>query len=283
LEGYVAELASLYGSSDLVNVEEIYAEYTGGVFDAIAIKEYIAYAYAERGTRHVLLVGGDNFDYRDYSGIGGQSFIPSIYVPIANNVRSIPSDASYVLIDDDLVPDLSIARLPVRNTLDLIDLIAKRQDYLSRGYSDQVLIAADELDASNYSFKSDAQRLVFDHFRDRTVNQVYLDDITRQAARNSITASFNRGASLVAYFGHSSTDRWAINDIFSGQDVSNLTNHQSPAVVTQWGCWNTFYADPESYSMARKPPLRGAWRDIFLTSLDKVKVLLMLYFLQNKR
>jgi len=162
-----------------------------------------------------------------------------------------------VLIDDDLVPDLSIARLPVRNTQDLTDLIAKRYAYLASNLSDEILVAADEVDVSNYSFKSDAERLVFDHFSGLNVNEVYLDDTTREGARQSIVSAFNGGVNFTAYFGHSSTDRWAIDTIFTGDDAAGLTNFGTPSVVSQWGCWNTFYASPDNESMADRFLLSG--------------------------
>ncbi|MBT8115494.1 MAG: hypothetical protein KJP04_08940, partial [Arenicella sp.] len=257
LEGYVTEMQAKYGSADLVDVETVYAAYSGGVVDAFAIRDFINEAYHTRGTRHVLLVGGDIYDYRDYTGSGAQSFIPSIYMPIANNVKAIPSDATYALIDDDLVPDLTIARLPVRSTADLQNLITKRQDYLARSYGNSAVFAADELDAYNYSFKSDAERLIFDHFQGWNIDEVYLDDSPIADATAGIVSSMNDGVALAAYFGHSSTDRWSLSSMLSGQDVADLNNAGSPMVVTQWGCWNTFYVSPENDSMAHRFLVEG--------------------------
>ncbi|MDB4512175.1 C25 family cysteine peptidase [Arenicella sp.] len=257
LEGYAAEISGQYGSVDLVDVETIYAAYSGGVVDAYAIKDFISDAYADRGTRHILLVGGDNYDYQDFTNSGAKSFIPSIYQPISNNVKAVPSDSSYVLVDDDLAPDLTITRLPVRTTADLDNLIAKRHNYLARRYQDKVLMAADEVDNSNYSFKADSLGLIADHFQSNDVDEVYLDDTTVEAARAQLIDAFNGGVSFASYFGHSSTDRWSISSILSGDDVASLDNAQSPAVVAQWGCWNTFYASPEHDSMAHRFLLEG--------------------------
>ncbi len=257
LEGYASEITGQYGSVDIVDVEVIYAAYSGGVVDAYAIKEYISDAYADRGTRHILLVGGDNYDYQDYSNSGAKSFIPSIYQPISNNVKSVPSDSSYVLVDDDLSPDLTISRLPVRTSAELDNLIAKRHNYLARSYTNEVLMAADEVDNGGYSFKSDVQSLISDHYTTNSVSAVYLDDTTVASARSQLLSAFNSGVSFASYFGHSSTDRWSISAILTGDDVASLNNAQSPAVVAQWGCWNTFYASPEHDSMAHRFLLEG--------------------------
>jgi len=62
---------------------------------------------------------------------------------------------------------------------------------------------------------------------------------------------------MAAYFGHSSTDRWSLMSMLSGSDVSTLTNFDAPTVVTQWGCWNTFYVSPDYSSMAHEFLLSG--------------------------
>ena len=257
LEGYGSDILGQYGSVDIVDVEAIYGAYAGGVQDAYAIKAYIKDAYLNRGTRHILLVGGDIYDYRNYLGTGAKSFIPSIYQPISNDVKAVPSDSSYVLIDDDLVPDLTISRLPVRTTADLDNLILKRQKYISRATGDTVLFAADELDSSNYSFKSDAERLIFDHFQNDQVTSVFLDEHSAATAKSATINAFDSGVSLAAYFGHASTDRWSLSSMLSGDDIASLSNQNTPTVVTQWGCWNTFYVSPASDSMAHRFLLEG--------------------------
>ena len=64
---------------NVVDVNDLYAKYTYGIFDPPAIKQYIAYAAKNLGTKYVLLVGGDTYDYRNYLGMNSISFIPSLY------------------------------------------------------------------------------------------------------------------------------------------------------------------------------------------------------------
>jgi len=88
---------------------------------------------------------------------------------------------------------------------------------------------------------------------------VYLDDAPLAQAHSELVSALNNGVSLASYFGHSSTDRWALSGLLSGDDVSNLSNHNSPTVVTQWGCWNTFYVDAQNDSMAHQFLLDGEY------------------------
>ena len=75
---------------NVVDVNDIYAAYSFGVFDPQAIRDYIAYAAAELGTQSVLLVGGDTYDYRNYLGVNSISFIPSLYASTGRYVALRP-------------------------------------------------------------------------------------------------------------------------------------------------------------------------------------------------
>ena len=252
LETYANQLSNDYSSVDVVDVEAIYGQYSGHVMDANAIYSYIQDAYFERGTRHVLLVGGDNYDYHDNLNKGGQSYIPSLYVSIATNVNAVPSDAKYADIDDDFIPDITISRLPVRSDQELRNIFAKRQSYLTRSATRKAIFAADKVDNSGYSFKSDSDDAINQHFSDWNVSTVYSDDLSVAEGKQQLLEGINSGASLISYYGHSSTDRWTISGLFTGEDAGGLTNYANPAVVTQWGCWNTFYVSPEQDSLAHR-------------------------------
>ena len=52
----------------VVKLADLYARYSAGIVDPRAIQTYVSLAQQALGTRSVLLVGGDTFDYRDYSG-----------------------------------------------------------------------------------------------------------------------------------------------------------------------------------------------------------------------
>ncbi len=80
---------------NVVDVNDLYAKYTYGVFDPQAIKDYIAYAAQNLGTQYVLLVGGDTYDYRNYLGKNSISFIPSLYVTTSNVAKFVPADPLY--------------------------------------------------------------------------------------------------------------------------------------------------------------------------------------------
>lgn len=242
----------------VVDVEQIYAQFGNNIYDPQAIRDYIKFANQNRNTRTVLLVGGDVYDYRGYENQQARSFIPSIYVPTDDLINFAPVDAKYVDLDDDNIPDLPIGRLPVRTVSELSTLINKRMAYLERDYKNSVLFAADGFDElEQYNFQTDAENLRQQYFQNKDVTTAYLDDLSVREARFKIIDQINQGQSLTSFFGHSSTSQWTFDGMFNGSDATRLNNIDRPTIVTQWGCWNTYYVNPNEDSMGHRFLMEG--------------------------
>lgn len=243
----------------VVDVEDVYAQFRGGVFDAHAIRDYVAHAHSAMGTRFVLLVGGDTYDYHDYLGLAPVSFLPSLFRDAGPIVHHAPSDPSYADVDRDGLQDLAIGRLPVRTPAELDAVVAKILEYGQRTYVGAGLFAADYADAgANESFAAATDRLVGNLPPDWTVNRVYLDQTPLATARAELFAGIDAGATLTHYTGHSGLTSWgssmrpASQHLFTIWDVASLTNAGRPTVVSQLGCWNTYYASPRTESVGSR-------------------------------
>jgi len=276
-----------FASVDVVDVEQIYAQFGDHIFDPQAIRDYIKFAYENRGTQVVLMVGGDVYDYKGFENEDARSFIPSIYVATDDMINFAPVDAKYVDLDDDQVPDLPIGRLPVRSMAELKVLIDKRAAYMARSYTNRALFAADAFDTlGQYSFKLDALSIQEDFFDGWTIDNAFLDDVSVRAARRDVFASINQGVSLTSFFGHSSTAQWTFSGMFNGFDAANLSNSDKPTIVTQWGCWNTYYVNPNEDSMGHQFLMEGNRGAVAvmgattLTSASNEKLLARLVFNQ---
>jgi hypothetical protein len=208
-------------------------------------------------TRFVLLVGGDSYDYRDDLGLGSISFIPSLYRATDPIVRFAPVDPLYADVDGDEVPDLALGRLPVRTAAELDTVIAKTLDFAARRDRRAALFAADASGGANESFSALSDGLVAQLPAGWSVERAYLDELGVSAARSLLLDAFDDGPALVGYFGHSGPTVWSFSGLFNADDAAGLSNHRQPAVVTQWGCWNTYYASPYADSLAHKLMLSG--------------------------
>jgi hypothetical protein len=228
---------------NVVDVEDIYAQYAGGVVDPYAIKDYIAHAKAKLGTEYVLLVGGDTYDYHNYLGVNSVSFIPSFYRPTEDISRFTPVDPLYADVDDDNVPDLAIGRFPVRTTAELALVIQKTFAYEQKDYGKTATFAADTFDGIE-SYKSISIGLADALPDDWQTEGIYLDDLSVTTARQQLLDAMNRGTALVTYTGHSAPSMWSFERLLLSSHAASLTNHGQPFVAVQWGCFNTYYVEP---------------------------------------
>jgi hypothetical protein len=227
---------------NVVDVNDVYAQYSYGIFDPQAIRQYIAYAYKNLGTQYVLLVGGDTYDYRNYLGINSISFIPSLYAD-TGTARLVPVDPLFADVDGDNVPDLALGRFPVRTTADLALMVNKTLAYANKDYRRTAFFAADMYDGA-IDFKNANLNLIATMPTGWTVNSASLDDISLANAQGQLIAAMNNGTALVTFTGHSSPTTWAFSSLFNTRKAAALTNAGRPFVVVQWGCWNIYHIDP---------------------------------------
>lgn len=243
----------------VVDVEDVYAQFAGGRFGAEAIRDYVAYAHQNMGTRFVLLVGGDSYDYLGRLGSGAVSFLPTLYVQTSETVLHAPSDSAYADVDRDGVPDLAIGRFPVRTTAELANVVAKTLQYEANGYAATALLTADHSDPrANEQFGLATNRLADRLPTSWAVDKVYLDEWTLADARTALFWGLRQGTGLTTYMGHSGFSSWGSpmrpvsQRLFSLADIAALDNGGRPSVVAQFGCWNTYYVSPSSDSLGTR-------------------------------
>ncbi len=257
----------------VVDVEDVYSAYSHSIFDPAALRQYLAVAAAQMGTTHVLLVGGDTYDYHDYLSVGSRSFIPSLYVDTSMYARFAPSDAAMADVDSDGVPDVAIGRLPVRTRAELDEVIAKTLQYERRDYGTTLVLSADVSDTNaNVPFKQASEAMAAGWSYGWTTTRAYLDETPVADARAALMAGISAGAALTSFVGHSGPTRWTYKGLFSTADVPLLTNDGRPTVAVQWGCWNTYYVNPISESLATMmllAPGKGAAAMLGATTLTR--------------
>jgi len=228
---------------NVVDVNDVYAQYGYGIFDPRAIQQYISFARKNLGTQYVLLVGGDTYDYRNYLGRNSISFIPSLYASTGPYVKFVPADPLFADGNGDNVPDLAIGRFPVRTNAELDLMVSKTLAYAGKNYGRTAVFASDKFDGI-VNFKNINLGFAANLPAGWTTENIHLDDLTVTAAQEQLIAAMNRGAALVTFTGHSGPSSWTFSNLFNTTMAASLTNAGRPFVVVQWGCWNTYYVNP---------------------------------------
>ena len=244
---------------ETVVVDDVYAQFSHGNFDAAAIRTYLGTIADAWGLEYVLFVGGDTTDYLGQVS-SSISFIPTIYVPTHPVVQYTPSDPAMTDWDGDGIPNLAHGRLPVRNSEELATVIQKILDYPTAGHAGSLVFAADNPDRGT-SFSAISESFAATAAGSWTIHRAYLSDAeaaTVAAANATLTSAINGGAAMVNFLGHSSFSVWTFDGLFDTGDAAVLTNFGQPTIVTQWGCWNTYHVDPDYDTMSHILMLDGA-------------------------
>lgn len=245
----------------VLDVETLYRAYGDGRFDPEPIRRAIAEAYTRLGTRYVLLVGGDTFDYLDHGGIGATSFLPTFYRQTdARFIRYGAADSVHADVDRDGVADLALGRFPARTAAEAAALVQKTLDYASASHARRHLLVADRPDPLVFA---DQLRQILPQLPGWTPTEVDLGqypigDAGTAAARGAMVAAVNQGQALVTYLGHSSPSRWTFSGLLNAAQVSGglFANPTRPTVIWTLGCYGSTITQPVNNSLAHAFLLR---------------------------
>lgn len=238
-------------ATEVVTVDAIYAAYSDHAASPEAIRSFFQASWNQGNLRYALLVGGDTVDPYDHLGVGSVSYVPSFYLPYAAYpIAFSATDERMVDFDGDAVGEVPIGRLPVRTPAELEAVVAKIAQW-------EANVASGGLGALLAAGSSDAARVVSNLNEDYAQSLAawspllaQVDDLGTPAVRSAVLDALGTGTPLVSYVGHSSAPRWDFNPILQWQDVAGLDNAGAPNLVTQWGCWNSYYMDPAYESLS---------------------------------
>lgn len=257
----LVELRSADYLVKVVDVNQIYSQFGNHNFGDKGIKAYVKHAVDNMGARMFTIVGNDTLDYKQYIS-SSVSLVPTSYVTTPGGaliITQTPSDAFYGDVDNDGVPDYPLGRISARTKAELGYVVDKIKAYEARsGYVGRTVIATDKDDLGNdVSFSDDADAMIAAipaEWSDgiRADFLAYPDVDGHQEAHDKLINLINAGVSVVSYIGHSSQQSWAYTTppMLRATEIPALTNQGKPTLVTQWGCWNTYFVDPNGNTMA---------------------------------
>lgn len=257
--------------AQIVNLSDIIDVYGYGNKGPQAIKRFLKAANEFYNYDYVLLVGGNSYDYHDYTGQGSVDFIPAYYRAVQDFAYA-PTDTPYIDLNDDGLPDKAIGRWPVRTKDDLALIIQKTNDWIENGmYTDRsALLIAEQYDGKGHNFAKQLDSLQSWLFTPAPkpqkggvlwseVNKVYLDDVIASGvsnpigeSRNQIQQHINSGVALTIFDGHGSPSSWTFQGLMTWDNLSQLDNAGLPTMVMPLACYTTFYETPTVDTLAHQ-------------------------------
>ncbi len=275
----LAERRATQRPAAVVDVQDIYDEFSAGIFDPMAIHDFLAYAYATwtpPAPAYVLLVGDGNYDFRGYMGFvgfGEPNYIPPYLADVDPEMGETAADNRYVCVSgDDSLPDMHLGRLPVKTAAQAETVVAKIVAYEQVAppgdeWTQRVLFVADNADqAGNFPVLSD---YVVDHYTPVPyVPQKIYYDVTHSGdpARAAVVAAINAGQLLVNYVGHGAVTYWAQEQLLSLTTISSMTNTGRLPFMVPMTCAEGYFIYPSSATLDRsglaesivRAPAKGA-------------------------
>jgi hypothetical protein len=270
LQNYHATANGL--KTELVNVNEIFNEFSGGQPSPIAIRNFVKYLLNKATTnkvkapRYLLLFGIANYNSRKYNSA---SQIPVFESAASTGVlTSYPSDDFYSILEDNddinnftKIKKLAIAtgRLPVRNTAEADTVVEKLFNYqknLNGGaWKNKITWVADDGDGNLHLEDAEA---ISTHLQQKNVSwnqkKIYLDlyAATKNIAGNTfplvnseIVQTVNEGTLILNYTGHGNFARLAEEAVISQTDVLQWNNATKLPLMITASCDFAPYDQPQ--------------------------------------
>lgn len=231
-------------NSTVVDIEDVYDEFSYGVHSSNALKAYLSYLHSSSGNQpsYVLLVGDSSFDPRNYLHQGENDLVPTRLVD--TEFMETASDDWFVDFDNDTNPDVAIGRFPVRTPQEVSTVVGKIITYETMQAEPQrraVMVADTEFVISS--------QLVTASLPSGTVaTSIERGSDTDSMLRQRLLDGLNSGPAIVNFTGHGQMGYWTGGGLFTVDDPATLTNER-PSVYIMLSCLNNFWHDANHESI----------------------------------
>lgn len=240
----------------VADIQDVYDEFSYGLYDPRAIKRFIACTYGRwRKPAPLYFVLFGDTTYLMNKDVAAEavlnSFVPS-YMVNTKSFGMTSSDNYFACIsgDDDL-PDVYIGRLPANTQDEAETMVDKIITYETRGVADEwrrhITLASGNGDFFGYS----AQYLV-DHFLPKWMVTKRLSTDFESPFYNAsedFISWINEGQNIINFLVHGSGEQIADANLFEKDDIMRLANKDRYAFAVTMSCYIGHFDNPERHSL----------------------------------
>jgi hypothetical protein len=278
---YAERLAEIHLINDglislIVTPEQIYNEFSGGIPDIAAIRNFVRMKYLKQNTgehplRYLLLFGDGSYENRT-PPTDNPNYIPTYQSENSNvMVSSFTSDDFYGLLEDgegeaDGTEDVGIGRIPVSDTVQAGIVLSKIQRYLDPSnmgdWKNVICLTADDEDGNTHM--SDAEGLAAvlrDSVPTYNIDKIYLDAFKQTTTVNgqsypevnkAINDRINAGCLIFNYTGHGSESGLAAERVIQPENINMWNNGGKLPLFITATCEFSRFDDMEMNVVTRK-------------------------------
>lgn len=238
-------------------ISDIYNEFSYGVKDPDAIRQFLGYAYhhwAKPEPLYVLLAGKGTYDPRGYAKLASSSIIPTHHGPTSETYTGL--DVWFSLVDgNDNLADMAIGRVPVVSDEQMQAVVNKILAYETISPTDPnrkrgTLVTGPPKNAGdNFGDSANvvADMMALNGFT--TSQKLYSCDCNSTL----LSSIHDEGRFFVSYYGHGAANLWdkpwpGARNLLHTDDVALLSNSFWP-IFTVFTCQNGYYLNPAQDSL----------------------------------
>lgn len=249
-----------FSNPRLVDIEDVFREFSGGNRDPSAIRNFLLYTYNEWtiSPEYVVLFGNGHYDNKRYAATEVN------YIPIYQDEDKCWEDFFTFLDPGEIpsekvsTPDIFIGRVPCQTVAEAQIIVDKIIEF-EGGESDfgawrnRVLLVADDdmqrgspdpisISSPHHISSDEIEKAVLAQDSAVDVRKVYLfeyawnETYEKPEASRALFNEINNGVAFVNYFGHGSDHVWADEKVLRSEALGNMYNEKRYPVITSFSC-----------------------------------------------
>ena len=250
----------------VVNVNEIYNEFSTGTHDPSGIRDFVRMVYRRSGgqMKYLTLFGKASFDFRNLLGYG-ENYVPTYETSVKPEYElSFCADDYFALMDDDEGNncngrvDIGVGRISVSTVEEAETVLRKMKHYddlaATHGeWKTDLLLFADDEKLSYVNWAETYDRMIDTICPSLTKKKVYCgayptvntsSGVEIPGANEDVMRAFDKGMLFVLYVGHGGVRGLTGDNVFTNADIASLANYDRMPFVYTATCEFTKYDNP---------------------------------------
>ena len=273
--------------TEVVKIQDVFDEFSGGLYDPTAIRDFLKYAFEnwQKAPQFALLFGDGDFDPKNIVDNSDKNWIPTFQTADFDDILNRTTDHWFTYIaGNDAVMDMAIGRIPARSPQEAEDYVDKLVAYAAQPtfgawrntmffvadddlvngaaqFIEQIHINDTEDLSDNYTPQSfDIRKLYLTEFP--AVQSASISGVRKPAATEALIRQMNTGALVINYVGHGNPKLWSHERLLNiATDFDLIQNGSRQAFWVTATCDFGRFDDPKEQSFAEAlmlAPGRGA-------------------------
>ncbi|MFZ5515850.1 MAG: type IX secretion system sortase PorU [Candidatus Zhuqueibacterota bacterium] len=272
-------------STSVVRIADIYNEFSGGLLDPVAIRDFIKFAFDNWviAPKYVLLFGDGDFDYKNIKSDLDKNWIPPFETSELNENSSRAMDEWFILVSgDDADGDLAIGRFPVQTADEARFVVEKiiqyetesvlktEGDVLLEDWRNVITMVGDDEyhdpGSQNETMHTRDAEYIMENAIPNYFNKVkiYLIEYPaiqnpaisgymKPAATDALLKRINDGTLILNFVGHGAPSIWADERVLlESRDLDKILNYDKAPFWVAATCDFGRFDDPMEQGMAEK-------------------------------